>query len=384
MTEGRRIREGLRIALIAALAGTACTGDRDESGDPALPTRERFWSWQEPLGAAAGRTDIVAIVRHGASLAPESAADRCCNEILSRGLGPEDVCITIQSFGTNDSPYPIFKHPGDRMAGHDTVWMSQGIAQAAAWFEPFAARYVERQSEDPRIPDPARFQFDAEHPVVPDKFDQPIVFDLMKRDPRWASEAVAGFAGKPLVQLYLEAGEPACDPTLTWNHPVNRAWTIWFAQVCHTAADAALDEAAFRKIRLCWPACRYGNFATSVNFDGGGSPPRLQYHPGATWYRWTVRGSGTTQSPVFYWSDPIDTQTRLDFMLGSSPAVMTPWILAVGHYDADRGESWTQELFREHLKLLRSRGVSEFLLFGNAVSQTEEFWNQTLAVIEER
>jgi hypothetical protein len=207
------------------------------------------------------------------------------------------------------------------------------------------------------------------------------VFDLMKDDPRWTTLAIPGYEGVTLSQIYAAAGSPVCDPTKPWHHVTNRTWTIWFATVCATAADATMDEIAFQTIAANWPECKYGNFSTSVNYDGGGSPPRLDFHPNALWYKWSVRGSGTTQSPVFYWADLDDMAIHLDFMLDSSSAIMTPWVLTVGHFDPEQGGTVTLPMVRDWIELLRSRGVTEFLVFGNGFSQTEENWNAFLTAI---
>ena len=253
-------------------------------GSPGEPFREQvapmFWSWQEPLGRAKEHPRIIGMVIDLCGRGtPEDSADRMIADILRRGLGPGEVCLLPQHFGmghgdpahdnqTMRRAPALFRHWCDGVTHHTpqlpagscerigaedaaeewwmTPWMRQGIESSRQWMQRFIARYRSQQLRTPRLRDPVRFHFDSEWWVIPNFSPRGALgaFRAMQSDPRWDTEAIAGYGGKTMAELYEEAGRPHFSADHSWWLPVNRAWSVWYAELCMTAADAAMHEAA--------------------------------------------------------------------------------------------------------------------------------------------
>ncbi|MBT8487166.1 MAG: hypothetical protein KJO43_16435 [Phycisphaerae bacterium] len=391
-----------------------------------------FWSWQRPLGRPARSGPIIQMVRKNtARLGPAAAADRVCDEIIERRLQTGQVAILLQNFGMGDGDPDringmgrapaLYQHwcdglahrargraqPCERLAAADevpqwwmTVWMKHGIAESRAYMDAFIARYRQRQASDRRVPDPTRFHFDTEGLVVPQKTASGTVkaFDAMRRDPRWQLEPVPGFDGRSLETLYEEAGRPACDPAGSWQTPGNRRWSVWYAGVCMQAADAAMNDSAYRRIRAAWPTCMSSNYRTSSRTDGAGDPPRVIIPRGGSSHRWFTyhhRAFGDLQAPELYWVHPSHRQAgesavtsavrearqNVDALIhsfGGPHLNITPWIELVG----DEYTAWNTPMVvppalnREMLAMLRRRGIREFILWSNDSTQRNaSSWN---------
>lgn len=344
----------------------------------------RFWTFQEPIGRAADCDDIIGMVRETAKGSGARVADRVCDEILRRGLGRGDVCILLQRFGYREGGLPLWQHPDDAAGEYPAIWCDAGIALCGAWMDDFIAQYRARQRREPALPSPSRFHFDTEGPVSPGGRLGLAGYVAMQADERWSTAPVPGFGNATLAELHRRAGSPPIDAARRWGGRVNREWANWFGGVCLQSADAAMDFAAYRRIRAAWPNCLSSNYWTSAGFDGGGDPPRVR--------RWTMvdgighvtRPSGDLQAPVLYWPREqarLQGETLTDAKLrvarekvdavrwswtggGRPHANVTPWIELVGNVRSG-GRLVTPVLFEEMIDLLVERGVREILVWSD-------------------
>jgi len=430
-------------------SGSGSTGAPAEAPAPAPAPGEpfrtqvppMFWSWQEPLGRAKDHPRIIGMVIDlcGRST-PEASADRMIAEILRRGLGPGEVCLLPQHFGmghgdpshgnrTMMQAPALFRHwcdgvmhrerqiPGstcERIGVEDaaqewwmTPWMRHGIDSSRQWMQRFIARYRAEQLRNPRIPDPVRFHFDSEWWVIPHFSPRGALeaFRAMQDDPRWTTEAIPGYGGKTMAELYEEAGRPNFNAEQSWWLPVNRAWTIWYAELCMTAADAAMHEAAYVPVKAAWPNVLCSNYQTSASADGKGNPPRLTppARPTHHWFRHGGRGFADLQSPYIYWAsgdfasddDPLEqvTMRRSRLVLdnsmhsfGGPHRNIVPWMEVLGCTRTRRtGEvTMTPTLFRDQLALCRGRGIDEIILWSDSSTQQNDLhWNHAVRVLQQ-
>lgn len=163
---------------LAIIAGTAMAFD--------VP---KIWCWETPDGDASSRSEFVEIVRlqlGGGLLDPEDAADAVTNEIWTRELASNDICILLQNYG-NTHWYPAFalwNHPDDAWSWaygsppncptgfsdcdsyanglHKTAYFGHGILDASAWTQAFCDRYEDNAESSGKIDTPSRFHFDSE------------------------------------------------------------------------------------------------------------------------------------------------------------------------------------------------------------------------------
>jgi len=352
-----------------------------------------------------------------------------CDTILKRRLGAGDICILLQHFGMGDgdpsqqnkglvAAPALFRHWCDgvehrvaqdpqlrceRLSSENgapewwmTPWMDHGVRESRAWMQRFIARYRARQHQNSLIPDPSRFHFDSEWIVVPNFSSTGAVraFSAMQRDPRWTEEAIFGFSGKSIAELWERAGRPRLDAGQSWYAPVNRAWSAWYAGVCLQAADAAMEASAYALIRQAWPQAKSSNYWTSSSADGQGEPARLEceHSPRFDWFRFPHQAFADLQAPVIYWAYPGNESTaeslheasirqariKLDtcmhsFAQDEGPRLdVVPWIELSGNVNDEYNGStltMTSRLQYEILGVARSRGVREFILWSNDSTQ---------------
>ena len=396
----------------------------------------RVFSWQEPRGAALGMDTVQTFVRvkvDGAG-SPEESAERIVNEILDRNLQHEEVAILLQHFGmgdggTKDTGYPLppapalFWHWCDGLRHAEphgtpeqqacevlgptdatqewwrTPWMSHGIAESRQWMDRFIARYKQRQAEDPRIPDPSRFHFDSENNTTPRRVWATREFHAMKSDPRWETEPIPGFEGRPMSKLYEDAGAPQVDPTRKAFQIPNRQWRDWYEGVCIQAADAAMDAAAYQPIREAWPSAASSNWRTSDAYDGVDGRFRIAVNGTVTSVN---RAFGDIQAPVLYGKSPLfhmDPDAReqvmrgmrgqvenLMFSFGCPHTNIAPWTYVPGQRVARDGEQFRiqEDQLRRFVGMLRDRGINEMLLWSNGDTQVgTRWWDDTADAIRD-
>ncbi|MBX3372555.1 MAG: hypothetical protein KF817_01865 [Phycisphaeraceae bacterium] len=441
------------LAMMPALACRAPAADAPgpspgptEASAPAAPEPfadgppPHFWSWQEPLGPAALRPDIVRMVieRCGRGT-PEDVADRMIAAIRTRRLPQGRVGLLLQHFGmghgdpAGDSGLQaaapaLFRHWCDgvahrmpmlpqpsceRLAPHDAAaqwWMTlfsrHGIDECSAWMRRFIARYRQVQAADPALPDPDRFHFDSERRVVPQFSPRGTVeaFAAMRDDPRWDTEPMPGFGDRTMADLFAASGPVPFDPGATWYHPRNQAWSAWYNGICITVADAAMNAAAYEPIRRAWPRARSGNYRAGLA-DGAGTPPRLRppREPGRPWMRSLERSFADLQSPELYHApranisatESLDQATlrlaraELDTTMhsfGGPRRTIVPWVEVAGCRRPHGGEPTTvsADLLREVLALCRSRGIHEMILWSNGTTQeSTRPWSDTVRAIDQ-
>ncbi len=420
-------KQAARSAATTAPAREAATAPPAASGlEAPLDPTFRVFSWQDPRGSAASMDTVQAFVRvkvDGAG-SPEESAERVVNEILERDLEHEEVAILLQHFGmgdggSKDTGYPLppapalFWHWCDGLRHAEphgtpeqqacevlgptdaspnwwqTPWMSHGIEESRAWMDRFIARYKQRQAENPSIPDPSRFHFDSENHTTPRRVWTTREFHAMKSDPRWETEPIPGFDGRPMSKLYEDAGSPEVDPTRKAFQVPNRQWRDWYEGVCIQAADAAMDAAAYQPIREAWPSAASSNWRTSDAYDGVNGRKRIAVNGTV---RSVNRGFGDIQAPVLYGKNPlfhVDRDEREQvmramrrqvedamFSFGGPHTNIAPWTYVPGQRVARGGEEFRiqEEQLRRFIGMLRDRGINEILLWSNGDTQVGTRW----------
>jgi len=355
---------------------------------------------------------------------PEESADQVITVILNRDLEHEQIAIVLQHFGMGDggsmdTGYPLppapalFWHwcdglrhavPRGTPGQHEcellgdtdatptwwrTPWMHHGIEESRAWMDRFIARYKERQAEDPRIPDPSRFHFDSENHTTPRRVWATREFHAMRNDLRWNSEEIPGFDGKTMADLYFEAGSPALDGGKPAYKSPNQAWRNWYEGVCIQAADAAMDLAAYQPIREAWPNARSSNWRTSDAFDGVDG--RIRFAVGGAVVS-VNEAFGDMQATVLYGKHP-DFDTTIEgrervmsvlrrriedamFSFGGPHMNFAPWTYVPGERVSNSGKNFRiqEDQLRRTIVDLRSRGVSEVLLWSSGDTQEGTRW----------
>jgi hypothetical protein len=402
--------------------------------DPAPPADDvrgpeapfRIWSWQAPRGQAADMEHVLKFVRVkvDAVPTPEAAADRVVEAILNRGLEHEEIAIILQHFGMGDggsmdTGYPLppapalfwhwndglrhveprgtpeqqeFEVLGDSDASPkwwQTPWMSHGIAESREWMDRFIARYKERQASDPAIPDPSRFHFDSENHTTPRRIWATREFHAMRNDLRWTREEIPGFDGKTMADLYAEAGSPALDAGKPAHRNPNQAWRSWYEGICIQSADAAMDAAAYQPIREAWPNARSSNWRTSDAYDGVDGRFRTAVGGAVVSVN---RAFGDMQAPVLYGKHPdFDTSVegrervmtnlrrRIEdamFSFDGPHVNFAPWTYVPGQRVSNSGRNFRvqEDQLRRTIVALRSRGISELLLWSSGDTQAGTRW----------
>lgn len=374
-----------------------------------------LFSWQPPLGDAADDGRFIEFVRVKTHMSPEAAADNVINQIRQRDLRGDQIAIVLQNFGMGHGD-PNDRHDeGPSLYGHwsdalphksrtrsnpalepiasedasprwwDTPWMSNGIEMSGAWMDRFLGRYAQRRSADSSIPIPARFHFDTEERPIVERPSSTAEFRAMMNDPRWDTEPIPGFDGRTLAQLYAEAGSPTVDPRREYRKVPNREWARWYGGVLLTACDAAMDAAAYSRIRAAFPGTLSSNYKTSEHFDGVSG----RYQPGKDQFKHIAnRAFGDLQAPVHYSSPPREqnvgesgadaalrrARLRLavnTFSGGEPDGRITPWTLVPGE-DAGRGSSYhmaDERFLAEMLATYRWFGIREVLLWSGPQTQ---------------
>ncbi len=428
-----RTRSTMAAAVAAALgfAGGAV------AVEPAGVHSDRpvFWTWQEPLGPAAGHPQVIELVRVKCNRAPEDAADGVVSQIRDRGLRPGEIGIVLQNFGMGgghprDSQVEgpaLFAHWCDALAHRprsteaelqciraadrdasprwwDTPWMTHGIAESRAWMTRFVERYREHQAQDPSLPDPDRFHFDTEERVVVYRKSSVRDFLAIMEDDRWDSEPLPGFGGRTLAELYADAGSPGIRASARFAARPNHEWAIWYGGVLDTVADAAMNEAAYAVVRDAWPSALSSNYGTSARYDGKGTPRRVAGHSRRPWLRYATRAFGDLQAPVLYFPNetfhrrgetPQEAAVRWGalkvnanvFSYDGPHADVTPWIHLVGQEVGGRGRvsmDVTEDMMRDMMIMLRAHGVREMMLWSDDGTQDDfSSWRSLLRVIDQ-
>lgn len=396
----------------------------------------RIWSWQAPRGQAADMEHVQRFVRVKVDgvATPEASADQVVDRILNRDLEHEAIAIILQHFGMGDggsmdTGYPLppapalfwhwndglrhveprgtpeqqeFELLGDTDASPkwwQTPWMSFGIEESRAWMDRFIARYKERQAADPRIPDPSRFHFDSENHTTPRRVWATREFHAMRNDLRWSREEVPGFDGKTMADLYAEAGSPALDAGKPAHRNPNQGWRNWYEGVCIQAADAAMDAAAYQPIREAWPNTRSSNWRTSDAYDGVDGRTRAAVGGAVVSVN---RAYGDMQAPVLYGKNP-DFETSVEgrdkvmvtlrrriedamFSFDGPHVNFAPWTYVPGQRVSNSGRNFRiqEDQLRRTIVALRSRGISELLLWSSGDTQAgTRWWNDSADAIRD-
>ncbi len=422
------MRWNSKIRFSAILAGTivACM---HVSSIEAAPPDPVFWTWQVPGSAdALAHPNIIQTVKRYASVGnPVGTANNVADDIRDRGLTSDEICIILQGFGMGhgdplDGPTyaasPLFRHWCDslvhptqlaepcELTGATSVthwwmtpWMSNGVSASGDWMQQFIDQYELRQSTS-LLPDPIRFYFDSERMVVP-QFYGPgslVAFDYARfNDLRWGSEIIKGYTST-LSSLFTHAPPGVDDytPGLGWKHGDNQAWSKWYMSLAITSGDAALGEAAYKKIRSAWSGvAKSSNYQSSSRVDGLGLPPRLitnRHGQGATWFKYAFKGSGDLQAPVLYpahvahYNPAIDAsheqasvrvlrgniESMVNSFGGGHEDEITPWIAVSGQkwMEVDKNGNCTgpdtdyhhvtKDYTRRILTMLRGKNINEF------------------------
>lgn len=363
-----------------------------------LPHDPMFWTFQEPLGTAAALSNVIEMVRVPVDAeSPERTADRLVSRVRDRGLGPGEICLCLQNFGANSEDPALWRHPADAVEGEDAPWHRAGIAFWRAWTDRFIARWRLLREREPGLPDPARCHFDTERPPAVTRGDSVALFEAMRRDARWSREPVPGYGGRTMEDLHREAGRPDCDPKAgAYYRERNVAWAQWFGGICLTAADAAMEEAAYASLRAAFPGVGCSNWWTSCGFDGAGDPPRLmRWHGKGDFPGTASRGFAAMQSPVCYWADGFERPGESAEAAALRVAIekvdaarfswtgpggrphenVVPWIELTGN--RRNGRAVSPELQGAMIDALRARGVREFLVWSDGNGPTSlANWNR--------
>lgn len=396
------------ISLCAALSA---------AGDPELP---RVWTYDPPVGETATSGLLTPLVRvpAWAYLSPTSVADETCDFIKARNLGEGEVGILLFAFGRGS----IFGHPGDALqsppapAGLSAApWTLHGRQAARTWTQQFIARYQQRAAAE-QLPSPTRWHMDCEYrlPALCYQPDiaacwgtQPVqYFAAVQQDPRWSSEPLLMNPGgtpaqRTLSQLYAAAGSPSFDPTQPRGAPANRVWSSWWDSVTREAMEGALKDGFYDLVQAAWPGSLTSEFASSMRLDGGIEPDGTarQFVDFEWWDNGWMRsrwdGHGDLQAPTLYlfgesfiepsgdfWEQNLGLHRgNLDACLhsygGAPPSSITPWVCLPDFALPDgNGPFGSRAISRDEfvsmVALLRSRGISEFMLFPGA---GEPLWN---------
>lgn len=444
---GRRSELGLKAAVTlgatALAAGCAMTEMATAGsaappppppGEPGAPgvdgDQPIFFVWQRPEGPAVNDARIIEFVRVRCHNSPEQAADFAIHKIQQRGLRAGEVAVLLQNFGMGagdpndwfEEGPALFGHWGDALAHRiraksdpnveviasedadvrwwDTPWMSHGIADSRAWMEAFIARYKQRQSTDPSIPDPDRFHFDSEERVEPHRKWTSRTVNAMKDDPRWATEAVPGFDGRTMAQLHADGGSPEVDPNREYWKPSNQDFARWYPIVAHTANEAAMNQAAYEPIRQAWPEVLTSNYGSSARVAGGSDETVLQSKRYA-WLDFYWKSFGDQQAPVFYFPKQWEMESGESLTEASVRLIhdrmqvhvrsqadgpdITPWILDPGTRTRNRPGMVRvgHEYMRAQAETLRQYGVDEVLVWGDdTVQQTTMGWEGMPAILD--
>ena len=430
------------VAVIAMLVLSACAldlpradgtpngpmgRDQDRMDPPPAPdglfepAMARYWAWDMPRGRAADLPQIIPMVRviiH--DLDGRAAADKVCSLIRQRGLRSGEVCILLQGFGEGGGDprgkdyhvrgrTPLFMHWDDGLSRSAapkwwyTPWMTHGIEQTGAWMRAFIGRYRAHQLQDARIPDPSRFHFDSEHFARVEETPRGAlqVFHAMRNDPRWSTELIPG-QKDPLATLYAAAGSPSYNPTLPWFKGPNRAWSIWYQQICLEAVEAAMNEVAYDPIRDAWPSCKSSNYNTSTTFDG--QQNRFDVDGLNPWFRFAHRGYADMQAPVCYRPVAAPTATRpllagidsLDVFcnrivdmsqsFGGMPMTeIVPWIELPGNVRVVRNHRFEQTDAQSYseIRTLGELGIREFIVWSNPDTGADpDNWNTLADIVQ--
>jgi hypothetical protein len=359
-----------------------------------------------------------------AYLSPTAVADEVCNFIHARGLGSGEVGILLYAFGRGS----IFGHPLDALDSPPAPsgltaapWTHNGRQAARAWTQQFIARYQQRAGAE-GVPAPSRWHMDCEYRLpalcyLPDVDacwgTQPLqYFSALQQDPRWSTEPLLMNPGgipaqRTLSQLYSAAGSPPYDPSLPRGATANRAWSIWWDAVTREAMEGALKDGFYDLVQATWPKSLTSEFASSMRLDGGTEPDgsRREFVDFEWWDNGWMRsrwdGHGDLQAPTLYlfgesfidssgdfWAQNLSLhRANLDACLhsygGAAPASITPWLCLPDVPLPDGNgpfgsRSISRDEFVSMVALLRSRGISEFMLFPGA---GEPLWNFVAHVV---
>ncbi|MCH2139648.1 MAG: hypothetical protein MK100_01270 [Phycisphaerales bacterium] len=401
------------LRLMGATAALPLVSEAARAQTPPL----RFWSWSMPLGDAANRHDITPLVRIKTEklTGPQSAA-QIGSIIRSRLAVTAELAICLQNYGmAQGNPNgPAWQTQGTTplmLAWKDgvprdassawwlTPWFAHGIAESRAWMLSLLESWP--ASGEHALPPPSRFLFDTEGWPTVGASARGVVetFIAMQKDRRWSEEAIPGFETS-IEDLWQQAGEPPATIG-NWFDPRNHEWARWYEGICFTAADAAMQAAAYQPIRERFPSCRSTNYRTATSFDGRDG--RWDVVPGNDWCTYRHKASADLLSPVYYWPHPRKTandellteQTvewalqRVNAMRSSWGGIqadrIVPWIQLPGENRNDWGRDRTQspDLTRRLLSMLTGVGVREFIVWYGDAAGTSTDWNAMVAAIQQ-
>jgi len=245
----------------------------------------RVWCWDLPRGQAMNDPRIIGMVRVMVSDYngdPKRTADAVCDQILSRNLSSDQICILLQNLGVGGAPgargwkwrqkntkmSALWAHPADGLSDRSaykwwrTPWMEHGVADTRQWMNEFIEQYKHRQQTD-NVPAPSRFYQDIEWFKPGVWLGGHKTWPGIQQDPRFESQPLLGFDGRTLGNLYREAGEPSVDVTVAVHQKPNDAWRCWYENVSKQVAAAALNEAIYIPVREAWPSVPCTNYATA-------------------------------------------------------------------------------------------------------------------------
>ena len=358
-------------SMLMMLLGVEYAG-RQAHAQPAVPGQPRpyFYLWgipangaSDPLFTSYASQMVRVYANQGAAAAALDAAIEQ-EQLINTGLtDPGHTCIVLQNFGQyapSIDPYSSFLHAADAISPapvwdpipqpdspllYIQPWIVNGRVQADLWMNIFLTNYdAERVARN--LPAPARFHFDTELYLAGCcSLNHVRILAAASLDSRWHQELVPGSkdyllpstGDKTMAEMYEEAklvfddwdDLPLYHPTLPHalnfdedsQDDQNRRYTLWYAEICQRAVDAALNESAYSQIKAQYPACKVSNYE-HADMDGHtdtfgwytgradtgapvthGAPPTLQP------MRQCIRGA-TSLGPSgewYYWSDFVDT-----------------------------------------------------------------------------
>jgi len=428
----RRWRGGSRIVCAVAATGLGiATASPASLGAP----KPKIWSWGTPLGngAAISTNWVRGFAENGRT--GSQVADEVCKIIQDRALGPGDVWIVLWGWGYGSASVPgrpaLPWHPLDAVVANPpipnselTPWMSNGIAEAGGWIDDFIQRYVFLQanpdqvpgapSPAPPIPDPSRFHLDNETAVLPccNANLNVDVFDAMMNDARWTSESIRGFGTQSMSDLYIAGGSLPFDKGQhAFATTDNQTWYRWIAPIASRALEGGLDEALYTPVRVQWPACKSSNYWSSTRTDGIAGRTIIGYGAAdAVWLgglNW--EGLGDLQAPVMYGPNanmgfvdsnhqqgsetPWDASIRLfrhnieacvDSFGGNHQSEVTPWVNLPAQVPGDPNDNYfSKDQSREILAMLRTKGISEFIVWNGSTGNTIANWNDMADIVDQ-
>jgi len=403
---------------------------------PSSPTEPpRIWTWDAPLGDAAGHPAFTRLVQVFVSpdmsvTNAQQTASAAANAIRSSNLPSDRIAIILRNWGKRLAYHPADAiSPGFGLSEAQRAhvpWTTNGRAAATAWTAAFIARFRAEQKAG-GVPDPSRFHMDNELWMPPPCFPNPgysplepcwgvapvQVFAGMTADPRWDGLPLPwpGSSGRTLASLHAEASGPTFDPSLPRSDPANRAWAMWYEGTCRTALEAATHETLYTPLKAAWPAVRTSDFSASVRIDGGAEPDgSIRGYAdfeawGFGWFRIPrIEGMADLQAPALYlfgeafvapdedwWKQNLALdRANLDACIhsfggpvdGMLAHPITPWLTLPGvwlPWSPTAYRSLDLGQFRELLALLRSRGIDEFQLWPGV---NAAIWNGVAAAVD--